>query len=421
MKRLEITVRLLAATLFLFLGIRQIGEIRDFADLTKPLTLDRLKEIVAKDRYNPHGWYLLGCVYAYDPTHESMENARSCLLKAVHYNPYYFKYWMELAQVLEFLGEREKAVRCVHTALLLNRSYSELHWRAGNFFLKCGRAEESARCFRKALEGDPSLAVPILEIASRMFGDRGRAVGEIIPNRSALLSAALGWAIGYEDPAAARIAWEKLSRLDEEVPAGVLSGYIRLLWKQGRFGESWEVWVRNARLLFPNLLPEGETVYNGGVELPLLNTGFDWCFPTSPHRTVDADFQNCYRGSYSLLMSFDGAENVSGALVGKAVLVPAPGKYYFHVALRIEGIGSDQGVYFLFRHTSPDGTTREVGRSRKYAEDLDWEILSMPVEVPTAGGLLEISLQRDRSVKLDPFFRGRIWLDDARLTTEDRP
>jgi hypothetical protein len=371
---------------------------------------------------DPDGWYLLSILHRYDLPGSSPAEARRCLSRALGLHPWSYRYWFEMSQIMAGVNDLPAASASLRLALSLNRSYTPLYWYAGNYFIRTGDPASAARCFRRALTGDPSLIRPVLAICWRLYPDRGALIRDIVPPVAGLQFGLLNWCIQQNDPVTAGLCWQGILNLPEAFEPSAAFPYINYLIQQGEYSSAHGVWRQSlARFGEESARPADDRMYNGDFERTRWNGGFDWVAHGTAHTRFVDSRRGRFRGVHSLMIDFDGSENVAGPVLSQYVYVERPGNYRFRYAIRTDPLPSDQGVYFEIVAMPPRPGSEPLARGEKHLAEESWRLCNMFLEVPTAGTLLQVRLRRDRSVKFDNLLRGRVWLDAVELVAEAGP
>jgi tetratricopeptide (TPR) repeat protein len=412
------TLRILGCLLFLLLAGLSLQRLRSIVPERGTPSLQDIVDKAEANPFNPHNWYILGSVYAYDLSSTSLEKSARSFSRAAQLNPWFWKYWAELANVLENSGRPEAACQVLAMARQLNRSYIPFYWNAANMYLRHGRFADAAACFRRNLEGNPGRVDAVLELCWKAFPDRELIVDQVIPDRADLLNRALRWSIGKNDEHLSRRCWDRLLDLPDEFSIHNVFQYCGFRLKQQDFEGAWRDWLRGLRRSFPHRhFPEDEPVFNGNFEYSPLGGGFGWICYRDQGIRWKLDRLHRYQDFHAMRFSFDGSRNFSGSVLRQIVYVPAAGRYTLHYAVLSE-LSTDQGLYFsILRYTDYPRLT-EVARGEHHADDPVWRAGEIPFTVDEDNTLLEIRLQRDRSFKIDNQVKGDLWIDDVYLTRE---
>jgi hypothetical protein len=412
--------RILAALFCLTLAAVSFQLSRSSINKTGEEKFPVLRQKVGQYPWRAEGWYILGCAYAYDLRYSSPDAALRCFVRAVNLNPWNYKYWAGVSDFLAAHGRTDQAILCMAAALRLNQSFTDLYWRAANFYVRLQRYDEAARCFRQTLRGETGLLRPILAVCWRSWPDRSRILEQVVPATTSMRLGMLGWCIEMNDAALAQLSWKEAVSAPGEFQVQSSFGYIEYLLRQKSPAAAYKVWLQAlSRAGIHQEETDSDRVYNGGFERPLFEGGFGWRIRTSPHLSIQESLTKRYQDYRSLRIEFDGEENWSGPLLTQYVWLETNGPYRLEYAILTENLTTDKGLYFAIRQVFPAEGAGPPVRGPEHLEDSDWLFQSIPFDAPRAGTLVEISLQRDSSRKFDCQIRGRAWVDDIHVTSEE--
>jgi hypothetical protein len=193
--------------------------------------------------------------------------------------------------------------------------------------------------------------------------------------------------------------------------AAVAAEYAELLVERQQPQAAWAAWDLYARA-YGLRRPDDNRVSNGDFELNPAPTRFDWRISKSAGIVIRFDADVKYSGKRSLRIAFNDAANPTEIGV-RQVLYLEGRRYRFTAYFRTEGISTDQGVAFtIAREGSPalETTTRALRGTN------DWTAIEHEFDGPAGGGLVRLSLTRQRSFRFDDPMRGVVWVDGIRLT-----
>ena len=419
MPRYRIIARIAAAILLFALAAWNLLLSISAVDRVQEKDLAVIQQKVSQYPWRAESWYILGSIRAVDMRYSSPADARRCMERSLNLNPWNYKYWAALADLLTIAGEDAAARRCMAASLELNRAFTDLYWRAANFYIRRQDFENAARCFRQALAGNPGLLRPVLAICWRAWPDRAGILREVIPRTTPMTLGALQWCLEMKELPLARRCWDELIRSDDHLAPQASFGYIDVLIREGLPGDAHRVWeetLPKSGELAPS--PDSDQVFNGSFEQPILNGGFGWRLRTSPHLAAFETSDQRFHEYRSLKLVFDGEENWSGPILHQYVWLKKRGVYLLGYTLQSEGLSTDKGLYFEVRQVFPAENPALLARGKEHLDDSDWTLHTIPFTVSGDGTLVVFSLCRDSSRKIDNLIKGRAWLDDIRIERE---
>ena len=82
--------------------------------------------------------------------------------------------------------------------------------------------------------------------------------------------------------------------------------------------------------------------------------------------------------------------------------------------MRTQDVSTDQGVVFAMTADGPPKLLNLTTRSLRGTND--WTLIEQLFDAPPDGGLVRVSLTRQRSFRFDNLLRGTLWVDHVRIT-----
>jgi len=419
---IKIVLRISGVIFFIGLGMLGLLVYRSIIGTSGEPTLKTITEKVARNPWNPDGWYILGSVYAYNLSSSSINKADECFTKAVNLNPWYWKYWSELTYVLENSGEIDKAHHTIAVAMELNKSYTDLYWYAANFYLRDGRYTQAALCFRRTLEGNPSRINAVLELCLKTFPNPMDIIDHVLPDSISSLVTALRWGVNKQDLLLTRRTWQRILENREKFSIQSIFNYIHFLINNHQYQAAHQAWEYGLkRCLSPRPSSEDSLVFNSSFEYPPLQGGFGWRVRKNRHTRVRLDRIQRFNDFHSLRFDFDGTENVSKPILRQVVFLPHTGTYEFSYTILPQISTSDQGFYFEIRLFDAFPSSSVLARGPKNLDELNWRKQDVAFSISNDNSLIEILLKRDRSYKIENKLTGKLWIDAVTLSLEKHP
>src|SRR5262249_37926260 len=167
-----------------------------------------------------------------------------------------------------------------------------------------------------------------------------------------LLRSYLVYLVNNEQPEAAQAVWQRLMQLPEpfqgDYPFNGVAAYIEALLRGKETQKANVVWGQFQERWPDRRVPTNPAnmINNGSFEEELLNGGFDWRFVAGEHVRIQTD--NLYKqgGEKSLVITFDGKENLRFENVYQLIAVEPSTHYHFSGYMRTDSITSDRGPRF---------------------------------------------------------------------------
>lgn len=187
------------------------------------------------------------------------------------------------------------------------------------------------------------------------------------------------------------------------------SAYLDRLWRDARWQEAYRVWREG---LTERQAKELGHLFNGGFELPLGGTGFDWRI--SPVRGVRVETAPTYgmRGDKALHLTFDGQRARFQHVLQHLVL--APGRYRLQGWVRPDSLQAERGLRWRVG-CAPDGPL--LAESERFLGLDEWRMFVVDWVVPeTACPAQILRLELEGRAELDFEAKGGIWFDDLAIS-----
>jgi hypothetical protein len=370
---------------------------------------------------NAENWYRLGRYRHLDFEHSDLPLAISFYRQAVQLDPHSPFYKLDLASALEMAGNNAEAEKYFRAAQENYPISAEVSWRFGNFLLRQQRLPEAYAQIHRAVAVDSKLLPLAVSRAWHSDPDVGVLLGQVLPDTAEADWEALSYLVQAQEGAAALTVWNHLIGLKPSIDNKKLFPFIEMLVNQDRFDEAGSVW-RQARA--PEGTPRppspsGSLVFDGGFESDPSNGGFGWRQQDVPGADFDFDTEQTHSGSRSARVIFDGTQNLSYVYLSQWVLVAPGTRYRFRGFLRTDQISTDSGVRFeIIDPRRPKDlallTPNETGTQ-------PWTMEELVFTTGPQTHLIQISLRRMPSARLDNKISGTVWVDGVEVLPAGGP
>jgi len=326
-------------------------------------------------------------------------------------NPYQSSYWLDLAGSYQLAGRTESQAEAVQRAAAADPMTPHVAWEAANFFLLQGDVEKALPYFRTVLANDPDSVDSTLQLCWRASGDANQIFSLALPQRPELYLSFLHLLVVKQEIAAAKVAWERLTSLQQPFDARAALSYFRLLIANHEVAAASAAWQQLAQInreIRPYLPSPANLIVNGGFEETLLNGGFDWWYEPKPDARLAIDTDQFYAGTRSLSVTFGGRSTPD---VGIAQFVPVKPDtdYDFSAQSKTQDIDSASGPRFQL------GDAYTLA-SYVLTDDLlgsnPWHKQQARFHTGPQTKLILIKITREPPA---PLIRGKLWVDDVRL------
>jgi tetratricopeptide (TPR) repeat protein len=329
---------------------------------------------------------------------------------AVRLNPHDARYWLELADAYQVMGDSEKQAAAIEKAIQADPTTPNVAWEAANLYLVQGVRDKALQQFGIVLRGAPNMFGLTIQLCWRVVPDADVLLREVIPAQADAYLEFLHVLTSKQDTAAAMKVWDALIRLRQPMRTEPVFNYLGYLLRHKEPDEAIRVWRQAASPLGLNsYLPSSSNlIVNGDFHLNVLNAGFDWQYHQQPSVSLILDTSDFHAGERSLAITFDG-HGVEDAGIYQLVAVEPSTRYEFSGYYKngeIDGAGGphfairdlySSKTYFLSDELKYGSSWRNV--TGEFTTDADTKIVILHVPRLPAGGAI----------------RGKLWIDDFRL------
>lgn len=347
-------------------------------------------------------------------------------LQALRRDPAFADRWLDAAEALLLSARPTPAAYAFRRAVSLAPNSPPVLLQAANFFLRTGRPADAlpltSRILRLIRDYDPVIflaysrsglsihhllrdAIPPDPAAARSFFEYTLS-SPSPPNAPPDATPPAAAPPNASPDAAAAAVWRFLRAHHYDTPP-LAARYLDFLLARRLYPAAaafWSDWA--APPPSPNLL------FNPSFESPFSGPRFDWTLSHAPHVSEDRD-PSARSGSWSLRLTFDGAENIAYHGVSQTVPV-TPGPFHFRAWLKLDRLTTDQGL--AFRIFDPDSPSRLDLHTPMLTGTLDWTPVEIAFTVRPGTNLLQLELFRQPSWKFDNKLAGAAWVDALELT-----
>ncbi|HVP78401.1 MAG TPA: tetratricopeptide repeat protein [Thermodesulfobacteriota bacterium] len=411
MKRIFFPV--LAIAISLAAGYSILGLWRGMAlNLLQP-SEENLLKAVRLSPPNPEPYYRLGLYYQWDIRHIDLEESARYLRKAIERNPLEQEYWLQLAKILQRMGESAGSRRALENGIGVFPTAYRGRWMAANLFLQQGDLDKALPHFSYVLAHYPNQSSPVYDVLEKAVDDPDFVLEKIVPRDPASFRQYLSYLYGTGDREAARKAWAKRVSFGFRAERAETVQYIEFLISQGEFNEAFQVW--RARFQEEGLSPSAESglITNGDFgKDEMLGGGFDWKIENVSGTEVSFDPSIAFEGKRSLKIVFTGKENVDFHHVYQFVPLKPNTEYVLSANMKTQAVTTKSGV-----KVEVLGAGQAFQKSSEtLTGDHEWRRLNIGFRTPASvqGGMVRI--RRERTDKFDRYISGTVWIDHVSLT-----
>lgn len=330
--------------------------------------------------------------------------------RAVQLNPHDSRYWLDLANSYQLLGDLPSQADAIEKSIHYDSKTPDVAWEAANLYLVQGQTDKALQQFRTVMEGAPDMSLQSLQLCWRIQPDVDLLLRDVVPPKQAAYEMFLSLLMSKQQTEGTVKVWEALYGLHETVSLQRVFEYIRYLLEQKAVRDASRVWRQATALLkMSAYLPSSNNlIVNGNFSLPVLNGGFDWQYNKQSSVSLTLDPGDSHGGHRSLSIAFDGP-GVDDAGIYQLIAVQPNTTYSFSGYYKngeIEGAG---GLRFGLQDFYN-------GQALYESDDLNdgtfWKNVFGDF---TTGPDTQLLVLRVRRSPPGSPLRGRLWIDDMRL------
>jgi len=362
---------------------------------------------------NPEPYYRLGLFYQWDIHHIDLGESARYFRKAIERDPLEQEYWLQLAKILQRMGESTVSQRALENAIRVFPTGYRGRWVSANLFLQQGDFEKALPHFAYILAHYPNQSSLVYDVLEKVVNDPDVVLERIVPKDPSSFKQYLSYLYGAGDPGAARKAWAKRLSFGYQADRGETIRYIEFLISQGEFNEAFQVW--RARYQGEGLSPlsERDLITNGDFgKDEILGGGFDWKIEKASGAEVSFDPSVAFEGKRSLKIVFTGKENVDFYHVSQFVPLKSDTDYVLRANMKTQAVTTKSGPKIEVLGAGQAFHTV----SETLTGDNEWRKLIVSFRTPAQlqGGLVRV--RREKTEKFDRYISGTVWIDHVSLT-----
>jgi tetratricopeptide (TPR) repeat protein len=344
---------------------------------------------------------------------QSPENALPWLQSATALNPSRSSYWLDRAIAEELIGNFASERNSLAQVTAVEPHSAGLAWQVANLYLSQDATEPALREYRRVLENDPAFASQAIQICWRIRPDIDFLLQNVVPTNAD--EPLLSFLVSVHESNAAAKVWERIVSRQQPVERPFLFDYLRHLFADRDANQAARVWQQAANLsgLAAYQPTEENLLVNGDFSLDILNGGFDWSYQKSAAVSLALDPDEGHSGSKSLRILFQGP-GIEDAGIRQLISVDPNTRYEFsgyYKAQEMDGAGAPKfAIQDLY-----DGATFFMSDDLRDTES--WTRVNGSFATGPDTHLLVLRIAR---VPAGRPIRGKLWIDDLKLATDDR-
>jgi len=378
---------------------------------THPSKESLLKAILVNPS-NPDPFYKLGLFYQWDIRNIDLKEALKHLSKAIERNPLEQQYYLNLAKVLQRMGEKNASEQALEKAILVFPASYQGRWVSGNLLLQQGLLEKALPYFTYILANYPNQSGLVYDVLLKAINDVDFILERVVPKDRTSMNQCLAYLYEIGDKESVRKAWKKRISYGFKNDRKETLRHIEFLIAHGDLNEAFQIWKSKLREEgLPTPLDEN-LITNGGFETKeILGDGFDWKMINVPGAEVSFDHSTAFEGKSSLKIVFNGKENVDFRHIYQFVALKPNSEYVLKAHMKTNAVTTKSGLKIEISGVGPPF----YGASESLIGENGWREVMVTFRTPpqSQGGVVRV--RREKTDKFDRFISGTVWLDNVQL------
>ena len=362
---------------------------------------------------NPDPFYGLGLLYQWDIRSIDEKKSLHYLRLAIERNPLEQVYWIDLAKILQRIGENEAFERALEKAVLVFPTSFQGRWMVGTLFLQQGLPEKALPHFSYLLSHYSEQSNLVYDVWLKVVDEPESLLETLVPRDPASFSRYLSYLYEAGDSKTVKKVWERMSSLGHKADQRDTLRHVEFLISTGELDEAFEVWKAKLKEEGLPISSDGNLITNGGFEKEkILGGGFDWRIVSVPGAKIGFDQSVSFEGKRSLRVTFNGKENVDFSHVYQLVPLKPNTDYSLKAYMKTRAVTTKCGPkieMYGIRSTFYRSSESLIG-------DNEWKELNIAFRTPDPilGGMVRV--RREKTDKFDRFISGAVWIDNIQLT-----
>lgn len=194
------------------------------------------------------------------------------------------------------------------------------------------------------------------------------------------------------------------------IPVSEVGVYLGRLIKENQWEQARTVWLASLPTEAAALV---DTLYDGGFEGELHNTGFAWFFHPTKQVSIKPAITFGMDGNKALSIQFSGGQHLNFHHVEQH-LVLKPAAYRLSLRYRTDNFRATKGLQWRLR--CQDEQQRMLGESPPILESHKWSELALDFSVPANNCTAQLlRLEAASRYAHEQVFSGKVWFDALQL------
>jgi hypothetical protein len=366
---------------------------------------------------NPDPYYRLGVLYQWEIRHIDLKRSLKLIAEAISRNPLEQQYYLDLARILQRMGEEDAAEEALEKAILTFPSGYEGRWVAGNLLLQQGALEKALFHFTDLLKNYPHQSGMVYDVLLRAIRDTEFILEKVVPREPSAMNQYISYLYEIGDKESAKKAWRKKKSWSMKDSRSETLRHIEFLIAQGDLNEAFQAWRTRLREEGFPVLSDGNRITNGGFEKKeILGGGFDWKTVKVAGAEISVDDTVAFEGKRSLKIVFTGKENVDFYHVYQFVSLEPDRDYILRAHVKTRSVTTQSGLKIEITGVGPG----LCETSESLTGDNGWKEMTLSFRTPPRSQGVLFRVKRERTDKLHRLISGTVWIDNVQLREKSR-
>jgi tetratricopeptide (TPR) repeat protein len=339
---------------------------------------------------------------------------------AVHLEPLWPFYWIDLATAYETAGDAARARQAFEQAKSVYPVSAQVAWDYGNFLLRQQDFTDGYAEIQKAVRGDATLVPLAISRVWRSSQDVNILVDQILPPTQDSYFQALDFFQSNHLADPGLVVWKGLQTLGQPFPLARSFPFIEELIREDRAEDARQAWMQALAASSTSLPPaqQDSVMWDGDFTGDFINGGLGWRWDEALGVAASFDRPPLEAQGRSLRLDFGGGTNLQ--LISPSQFVPVePNRaYHFHAFMRTEGITTESGVRFGI--ADPHHPAELNVDTANLTGSNPWQPVDVDVTTAPETHFLIVFLYRLPSRLFENKLSGTVWAAGVTLTPGNR-
>jgi len=337
------------------------------------------------------------------------------LRRAIALRPRDYRLWAELGANLESMGDTTAALAALAESQTLAPFYAKPHWDTAQLLQKLGQRDKAFKEFRNATLTEPRLFTKVIEIAWAAYSGNCETVQRAVDPRTPQEMLAVAHFFVRNDKATEALS---IVRLVNKLPYSERRQFVIEFLEAKQFAEAHELWVGMRE--GDSAVPVG-SIDDGGFETGRLSDepGFSWRVNQISGTKPSID-QSIHRdGTRSMRIDWHGNPDTSEEVVSQLVLVEPNTRYELNLVARSQELVTGGAPVVTVTDVSKSNSQRLAQSSTLPLGTSGWQNIRADFTTTNATRAVRVGVHRQRCPEQPCPIFGVLWLDDFALVQNE--